>query len=413
VEKKRQKHNEKALSPSTSNCKIILEQLREGLVIATRNPTRVLFVNPVMTRITGYDQEELLGATYEQIEAWIHPEDRAAFLERWEKRLAGEEVPERFELRTIRKDGSEAWLAVSSALIQYDGEPATLTILRDITDRVMTKVALQEVEERLRAFFNASTEPALLVDTKCTILATNEALAKRFGKRAHELIGTNTSNLFPLHVAKRRKAYADEVIHSGKSLYFEDEREGRRISHSLYPVFDNDGNVMQVAIYARDITEERQAEQALKQSETALKRRTHELEEANTALRVLLKQRTEDRAHVEHAVSVNIKDITKPFIERLKATPLDDQQRAYLQIAESNLNHIVSPFANKLAEKYSPLTPAEIQTAYLVREGKTTKEIANLLNVSPLTIESRRKEIRRKMNIQHRKMNLRSYLLSI
>nr|MDY6955159.1 helix-turn-helix transcriptional regulator [Thermodesulfobacteriota bacterium] len=82
-------------------------------------------------------------------------------------------------------------------------------------------------------------------------------------------------------------------------------------------------------------------------------------------------------------------------------------------IAESNLNHIVSPFAHKLAEKYSLLTPAEIQTAYLVREGKTTKEIANLLNVSPLTIESRRKEIRRKMNIQHRKTNLRSYLLSI
>ncbi|MDY6955100.1 MAG: PAS domain S-box protein, partial [Thermodesulfobacteriota bacterium] len=350
---------------------MILEQLREGLVIATGNPTRVLFVNPAMTRITGYDQDELLGATYDQIAAWIHPEDRAAFLERWEKRLAGEEVPERFELRTIRKDGSEAWLAASSALIQCDGEPATLTILRDITERVMAKVALQEVEERLRAFFNASTEPALLVDTECTILATNEALAKRFGKRVYELIGTNTSNLFPLHVAKRRKAYADEVIHSGKSLHFEDEREGRRICHSLYPVFDNDGNVIQVAIYARDITEERKAEKALKQSETALRRRTHELEEANTALRVLLKQRTEDRAHVEHAVSVNIKDVTKPFIERLKATPLNDQQRAYLQIAESNLNHIVSPFAHKLAEKYSLLTPAEIQTAYLVREGKT------------------------------------------
>jgi DNA-binding CsgD family transcriptional regulator len=216
-----------------------------------------------------------------------------------------------------------------------------------------------------------------------------------------------------VHVAERRKAYADEVMHSGKSLHFEDDRQGRLISHSLYPVFDNDGKVVQVAIYARDITEQRLAEGSLKQREAALKRRTKELEEANTALRVLLKQRIEDKAHVEQTVSVNIKDITKPFIDRLRATVLNDQQQAYLEIVESNLNHIVSPFAQKLSERYALLTPAEIQTAYLVREGKTTKEIADLLNVSPLTIESRRKEIRRKMNLQNRKMNLRSYLLSI
>jgi PAS domain S-box-containing protein len=392
---------------------MILEHLREGLVIATRNPTHVLFVNRAMTGITGYSLDELSGATYEQIAAWIHPEDRAGFFQRWEQRLAGEEVPERYEIRTIRKDGSLAWLALSSALIQYEGEPATLTIFSDITDRVIANVALQEAEQRLRAFFNASTEPALLVDTTCTILATNDALAKRFGKRVHELVGTNVMDMLPPPVARKRKAYADEVIRSGRSLRFEDERDGRFIRHSLYPVFDENGEVAHVAIYANDVTEQREAEQCIKQRETALKRRTRELEEANTALRVLLKQRVEDKAYLEQAVLVNVKKITKPHIEKLKASRLNNQQMKYLNTVESNLDNIVSPFAHKIAEKYSLLTPAELQTAYLVKDGKTTKEIAKLLNVSPLTIGSRRKEIRKKMNIQNSKMNLRSYLLSI
>jgi PAS domain S-box-containing protein len=87
---------------------MILEQLREGLVIATRNPTRVLFANPAMARITGYSLDELLGATYEQIAACVHPGDRATFFRRWEDRLAGKNVPEHYEIRTIRKDGSQA-----------------------------------------------------------------------------------------------------------------------------------------------------------------------------------------------------------------------------------------------------------------------------------------------------------------
>ena len=157
----------------------------------------------------------------------------------------------------------------------------------------------------------------------------------------------------------------------------------------------------------------KRAEEALRQRGAALKRRKRELEEANTALRVLLKQRIEDKSRVEHALSVNIKDITKPFIERLKASRLNDQQQAYLKILVSNLNHIVSPFAQELTEKYPSLTPSELQTAYLVKEGKTTKEIAALLNVSVLTIESRRKDIRKKMNLQNRRTNLRAYLLSI
>ena len=97
----------------------------------------------------------------------------------------------------------------------------------------------------------------------------------------------------------------------------------------------------------------------------------------------------------------------------MKKSGLNTKQINYLTIIESSLNDITAPFGHKLSSKYFGLTPAEVETAYLVKEGKTTKEIAQLLNVSPLTIESRRKAIRTKLGIHNRKVNLRSRLLAL
>jgi DNA-binding CsgD family transcriptional regulator len=92
---------------------------------------------------------------------------------------------------------------------------------------------------------------------------------------------------------------------------------------------------------------------------------------------------------------------------------LDDKQSAYVNILESNLNDIISPFLQKLSSKYMDFTPTEIQVANLVREGKPTKEISELLNISERGIEFHRNNIRMKLGLKNRKTNLRTYLLSL
>jgi len=92
---------------------------------------------------------------------------------------------------------------------------------------------------------------------------------------------------------------------------------------------------------------------------------------------------------------------------------LDNQQEAFLSIIESNLNEIISPFIREISLKYLKLTPTEIQIANLVRHGSTTKDIAEILNVSPRTVETHRKNIRRKIGLEGKKANLRSHLLSL
>ena len=100
-------------------------------------------------------------------------------------------------------------------------------------------------------------------------------------------------------------------------------------------------------------------------------------------------------------------------MEKMKKTPLSIDQTAYVNIIETSLNDIVSSFLHNLRSRYLNLTPREIQIANLIREGKTTKEIAKLLNSSQGAIDFHRNNIRNKLGLKHKNANLRSYLLSL
>jgi PAS domain S-box-containing protein len=273
--------------------------------------------------------------------------------------------------------------------------------------------ALQKCEDRFQALLNASADSAFLIDTRGTILAMNEIGALRLQKSVGELTEKNAYDLLPPQVAKRRKARATKVIQSGKGCRFQDQRNGIVFDNTVYPVIDKRGKVTQVAVYGRDITRQKQAENQLKQREATLKIRTKELEEVNSALKVLLKQRDADKTEIEEKVLFNIKELVLPYVQELEKTRLDAKQKAYLNVLQANLNSIISPFTYRLSSQYQGLTPTEIRIASLVKEGQTAKEIAEMLNVSVRTIEFHKKGIRRKLNLRNRKVNLRAHLLSM
>ena len=163
----------------------------------------------------------------------------------------------------------------------------------------------------------------------------------------------------------------------------------------------------------REIEERKLAEQTLMRKEEELQLKSLNLEEANTALKVLLKRGEQDKKELEEKVLSNIKELALPYLEKLKACSLDDRQAAYVQLLESSLGDIISPFLQKLSAQYLNLTPTEIQVANLVREGKSTKEISELLNISKRAVEFHRNNIRDKLGLKKEKANLRSYLLSL
>ncbi|MBL0713851.1 MAG: hypothetical protein JJV98_09125 [Desulfosarcina sp.] len=165
---------------------------------------------------------------------------------------------------------------------------------------------------------------------------------------------------------------------------------------------------LQAAIY--DL---KKAEKSQKKTRAALELQTCELEEINTALKVFMQQRIEAKAELEETVLLNANNLIIPFLERLNKSRLDSKQKAYLNIIESNLKEIVAPLVYGFSKINIKLTPMEIQVANLVKQGKTTKEIAELMNLATSTIDTHRNKIRKKLSIKNKKINLRTHLFSI
>jgi len=159
-----------------------------------------------------------------------------------------------------------------------------------------------------------------------------------------------------------------------------------------------------------NITKRKLTEEKLRIREEELETKTRELEEVNNALRVLLKRADEDKREFERRIVSTVKALVAPSLEKLRQSASDVRQLAYLSMLESNLSDIISPFAQRLSPEYLGLTPAELQVAHLIKEGKNTKEMADLLRLSTRTIESHRQSIRNKLGLKNRKANLRTHL---
>lgn len=145
----------------------------------------------------------------------------------------------------------------------------------------------------------------------------------------------------------------------------------------------------------------------------ALKDKNRRLQEMNTALKVLMEKRETDKYEIETRVLSNVEQLISPYLEKLADSELNSRQRMHLEILTTNLSEIVSPFAWTLSTRPHNLTPTEMQVANMVRQGRTTTQIAELMHLSRRTIEAHRRNIRAKFGLTHQKTNLRTYLLSI
>lgn len=221
-----------------------------------------------------------------------------------------------------------------------------------------------------------------------------------------------------------------DCLHDKPRLDFEQDIQSalelmRESRSSVLPVFKEDefvgvatqGVIMDYLFEYRSELEEAISERTTKlkaaneQLQAALEIKANELREVNSALRVLLKQREKDKTELEEKVLSNVKKLLVPHMERLKKSRLDVKQKAYLSVLESLLNDLISPFVRNLSLNYLNLTPTELQVAHLIKDGKTTKEIAELLNLSARTIEFHRQNIRTKIGIKNKKANLITHLL--
>ena len=267
--------SEAALRLSEEKYRTLVEGSLQGVVIAQAGPVRLTFANTAMESLSGYAVDELTGMGPAELAELIHPDDRERFFGNFKRRVAGEDVPPTAEYRLLRKDGATTWAMCHSSAIDYLGEPATLTVFVDITDRKRAEEALRRSEKQLRTILDATPFPIALVDSQDNNI-------EYWSRSAITLFGHTA----PTAAEWYQKAYPDpdylrEVLARWKPSVEEAKRSAQAINAGEYRIACRDGSARICELYVafvvdkliitfNDITERKQQEEALRRIEWML-----------------------------------------------------------------------------------------------------------------------------------------------
>lgn len=301
-------------------------------------------------------------------------------------------------------------------------EKGTLTgiveIVTDITERRRAEEALRQSEQQYRELFENANDIIFILDFDGKIMSGNAAAAKTYGYEPEQLKGLNIADLLhrdDLSVVRNllQKKIDDAEVQTPQE-FRTCTKDGETVWLEVNTrIMKENGRNISIHGIARNITERKRMEEDLKKRERELEEKSRNLEDANTALKVLLKRREEDKTELEEKVLCNMRELILPHIDNLKLSSINSHQLNQLTILEGHINEIISPFLRTLFSKYPNLTPMEIKIVNFIKEGRTTKEIAELFHISARTIDVHRDNIRGKIGLKSRKVNLRSYLLSV
>jgi PAS domain S-box-containing protein len=389
---------------------VILDAMTE-LVLFLDTDLRVIWANKAMREAFNLKPGELNGKyCYEA----LHHRTRACSVCPAEKTLKTGEPHDVVDFSSYKKN----WVLRSYPVRDEKGSlSGVVEIVTDITQRRKAEEAMRQSEQKFRELFENANDMIFLLDFKGKILSCNAAAARTYGYEPDQMPGINLEELLDpeyLTVVRDmlRKKRSDLVTNSQEFLTYTRTGEPVWVEINARSVIEK-GRPVAIHGIARNITERKRMEAALKRREQELEEKSRNLQEANAALRVLLKRREDDKTELEEKVICNVRELILPYLENLKITPLDSQQINQLNILERNTNEIISPFLRTLSSKYPNLTPMEIKVINLIREGRTTKEIAELLSASARTVEVHRDNIRKKLGLRNRKANLKSHLMAV
>jgi len=326
------------------------------------------------------------------------------------------------------------------------------------TELKRAQKTLQQGEERFRTLVETATDWFWEIDENAVYTYSSPKIRDILGYEPGEVLGKTPFDLMPPEEAERVARIFSSSAGLQRPFKLLDNANVHKDGHivvletSGIPVFDVNGVFHGYRGIDRDITERKRAEEELRKahdemeqkvkertselmetneqlrreienrkrvekrlrkSEKELREHTKALEEANIALKVLLNHRDEEKKRLEDTIFGSLQKLITPYLQRLKETKLSTQQQAFVEILETNLSEVTSPFTDKLSSICAGITPREIEVANLIKAGKSIVEIADLLGITENAVSFHRKNLRSKLGLKHKKVNLRSHLLSL
>lgn len=299
-------------------------------------------------------------------------------------------------------DGTMRDVDVYSSKIEVHGKQLLHSIIHDMTDH---RKMIEELKTTKLAMDSAISAIAI-GDSDFVLNYVNRAFLKMWGYAdIDEVIGRSASDF--LDITNNADKLSDLIEGSGGwsgELAAVAKNGGRFIVQvSGNAIVDPDNRTIAFMGSFVDIT-------ARKEAENDLTEKSRRLEETNTALKVLMEHRDSAREQLAENVMAGVNTLIRPYLKRIREAGLKPIQETLADVLESHLNELTAPLPMRLSARHSGITPREIEVAAMVREGKTSDEIAESLNISKSAVVFHRQNLRVKLGLKGKKRGLRTHL---
>jgi len=243
---------EKKLLESEERCSLIVEKGNDSFIIAQNG--LIVFANGRALELVGYTKEEVVGSPFDK---FIAPEYQELVATRFRQRIQNEEIPHIYEIDLLSKDDRVIPVEINSSLAYYKGKPASITVIRDIRARKDTEKQIKAAAKTQSALLNSMRDIALLVTTDFIAIDCNQVFAESIGVPKEKIIGNNVTQFFPPDILESRIQKAMTCIKEKRMVQFQDTRSERWFDNIFFPITDEQGAINQLAVYIRDITEDK------------------------------------------------------------------------------------------------------------------------------------------------------------
>ena len=261
---------EQKLKESEEIFRTITEQSLFGIAIMQDN--LIKYVNNRLADLFGIPIEEAIGLQAKEFLNFIHPDDKLFVAEQTRKKQLGEkDVINQYQFRGLKKNGEIIWVEVFSTTINYQGKPANLVTIIDITENKKSELKLMESEEKYRTLIENIPQRIFLKDKNSVYISCNNNYAKDLKIKADEIIGKTDYDFYPKELADKYKADDKRIISTGEAEELDEfdilNSNKRYVRTIKTPIHDNSGNITGLIGIFLDITERKEAEEKLRESE--------------------------------------------------------------------------------------------------------------------------------------------------
>ena len=262
---------ENALKESEEKYRNLVERANDGILVIQGGIIR--YCNQYFAGLVGISIGEIEGKSIFEFQT---PEDMAKLQDAYKRRMAGGAVPGIYETAIKKKDGSEVFVELNAAIIMFNGAPADFVIIRDITQRILMETELRRNEEKFRTIFDTAVNLIASINRQGIIVDCNQRVRDMLSYEKAEIIGKPIAQVIhPDYLSHPREIFA-ELLKTGSlsNRYFMlVKKDGSFIEVSINAtgIKDRQGEYFRVVCIIDDITERKQAEEAINDSQAFLK----------------------------------------------------------------------------------------------------------------------------------------------